>query len=165
MTVRCFIACFPDAASAAQLSGLQLAVAGARRVPPGNLHLTLAFLGEIDAGEVTAVIGLVSGLPGAAVTARVQQITGYPHPQQARVIVAELEPCERLAAWHVVVTAALPATADRRDFRPHVTLARCKRATRLDGTMPPADTRIRLKAPALYRSETLPEGPRYTRLS
>lgn len=96
-----------------------------------KLHLTLAFLGEVDAArlpELTAalrdavadrpVLSLALGPAGA-----------FPTPQRARVVwLAVAEPSGALAALQAAVAEATRRFAERADerrFHAHLTLARC----------------------------------------
>ena len=101
------------------------------RVAP-TLHLTLAFLGSIDAAKVPDLERILSGiafdargvpLPGAAVPAGARQAAG--RGARAR------GPCRRLRDLQTRVSAGLAAEGlyepEKRPWLPHVTVARFRR--------------------------------------
>jgi 2'-5' RNA ligase len=107
--------------------------AAARRTPPANLHITLHFIGIVEAGRVPALreqLAVASGpcellLDRAAVW-----------PGGIAVLEASAAP-EPLAQLHQRLAEALRALelpVETRRFRPHATLAR-----KAAGARPPAD--------------------------
>ncbi len=134
--VRVFVALeLPDGIRAA-LEGVQARLGAAqlplRLVRPEGLHLTLAFIGDIPATAVPALIQAVeAAATGLAVfTLRAEGLGMFPNARRPRVVWAgvqgDAEDRARLEALHTQLRAALEAagfTADPR-FEPHLTLAR-----------------------------------------
>jgi len=133
--------------------------------PPGNLHLTLAFLGEIDAGGVTraaeAVTETTLGAVGFAV--RWGVAGAFPLGNRPRVVWLSLVDEARTRRLQAELAGALAERGmplEARPYRPHLTLGRVRgqlsrdRAADLAGWMvqvpPPAPTVAR--AVVLYRS-------------
>ena len=153
---------------------------GMRWTAPGNIHLTLRFLGDTDAAAVQEIMArLRQSLPGiAAPELSLCGLGTFPAGREARVIWAGLAGnLERLAelrraAESVVVSLGWPA--ERRPFRPHLTLGR-RRDGASDGarravaralaaaSIPPASV-WRPDVVRLYRSVLTAQGPIYTSL-
>jgi 2'-5' RNA ligase len=144
-------------------------------VAESNLHVTLKFLGQIDAARVEPI-----GDALAAVAARtapfelaVRGLGAFPTPARARVLWAGLEPAAPLAALADDVDAALAALGFARESRPfaaHVTLGRVRESRRnpalADALARPADCgRLPVTRVSLMRSELHPRGARYTELT
>ena len=139
-----------------------------RRVPAQNLHLTLAFLGSRDEEDAAAVGGLLAQV---ARPLPAQQTAGalWLPPRRPGVLTVALRPGDELAALQAALVAALAAAIgfqpERRAFRPHVTVGRVPRGTRIDARRPlePAAPELSFRAPALtlYRSHTGAGGARY----
>lgn len=123
---RCFIALTPSQQARERLASLPIDPR-ARRVAAPDLHLTLAFLGELTDLQCNE---LGEFLPALASTLPELSFTGieiWPGLQRARVQVATFalpdaleELVQRLNP--MLVDMGLPV--DSRPFRPHVTLAR-----------------------------------------
>lgn len=107
----------------------------ARWVRPAGLHLTLAFLGEVDRGRVTALVPALTAAFGAGspFTLVAAGGGGFPPHRPARVVWVGLhgvgaEDGPRLAALQAQVAASAAFAAgiepDRRAFHAHLTLAR-----------------------------------------
>jgi 2'-5' RNA ligase len=149
--MRLFIAIeLPDDAKR-ELSRLREDIPGARWVPLEQIHLTLAFLGEV---EEASTVRLTEEL------ARIQLpefrlcfgATGcFPDRHRPRVLWVGLEPeprLKRLAAQvrETVLTCGIPQ--EERPFSAHITLARLKiPASRETGTF--LDRHSTLKLPSL----------------
>lgn len=156
--VRAALAAWADAA----------APAAVRRVAPQNLHVTLAFLGSRDVGEANAAGAL---LAQAARALPAQQTAGalWLPPRRPGVLTVALRRDDALAALQGDLVAALAdaigSRPERRAFRPHVTVGRVARGTRLDARRPldPPAPELSFRAPAitLYRSHTAAGGARY----
>ncbi len=102
---------------------------GARWVPAAQIHLTLAFLGEVEEARVEqlrAELALIH-LPPFSLT-----LTGlgcFPNRQKPRVLWVGLKPQPQLLALVTAVQRTLRACdlpLDERPFSAHITLARLK---------------------------------------
>ena len=65
-TARCFLACWPGPALAGhldELSGTLQRQSGGRRVPRQNIHVTLAFLGDLVPAQQSAVASCCPAMP------------------------------------------------------------------------------------------------------
>jgi len=141
-----------------------------RPVPAEALHVTLAFLGSRPPADVAAVDPVVAAECDAPALA-LGSVLLLP-PRRARVLTVTLDdPTGALAALQARISGALAAagvyTPEKRQFRPHVTLARLRpRVT------PPRAAAIELeplafsgRAVTLYRSRLHPSGARYEPLA
>ncbi|QQK02911.1 RNA 2',3'-cyclic phosphodiesterase [Burkholderia sp. Bp9017] len=129
--LRAFVALMPDTASRDALHALPV-TRGARRTLPAQLHVTLAFIGAIERARCDALAERLPVLAaGHALPLQpVERIAWWPSLPRARLIVAELAADPACAALNADVCALLRelgVPADRRPFRPHVTLARLPR--------------------------------------
>lgn len=124
--MRLFLAVTPPEAVVAALERLQDDIPVGRIVPSENLHLTLAFLGEVAERDAEALHDALSDITGprAEVSLKGLVALGDPRP---RVIAAGAEASNSLAALHHKIRGALHVArigVPRARFRPHVTLAR-----------------------------------------
>jgi 2'-5' RNA ligase len=159
-----------------------IAVAGTRRDgwPPAswvraeNLHLTLAFVGEVDEARIGGLeAALRRHAAGAApFSARTAAAGAFPSQGALRVVWLGLEPTVDFAGLARLARAACAEAAlpfDEKPFAPHLTLARCKppwpAATRerLAKLAPRRPLELEIGAIAIVASELGPSGPRYTR--
>lgn len=165
------------AALGAAIEGLRPAARGVAWVAPDNLHLTLKFLGGVDADRLGDVLAALA--PAAAGVAPfdavVRGLGAFPTAPRPRVIwAAVVEGAEALAALAARVDGALAALGfprATRPFAPHVTLGRV-RVPRREPALAAALAagaardfgRVRLARVSLMRSELSPRGSRYTEL-
>jgi len=161
-----------DARTALAAWAQQAAPPAVRRVPAGNLHVTLAFLGSRTSEEATTAGALLPALARPLDELCTAGALWLPRRRPGVLSVA-LETGDGLAGLHVELVAALASAVgfepERRRLRPHVTVGRVARGTRVDtrhGLDPPAP-QLRFRAPALtlYRSRTSPDGARYEQLT
>ncbi|CAB3766296.1 2'-5' RNA ligase [Burkholderia sp. MSh2] len=163
--LRAFVALMPDAASRDALHRLPV-TRGARRTPPAQLHMTLAFIGAIERDRCDALAARLPALAAAYAlpVLPVERIAWWPSLPRARLIVAELAAEPACVALNVELGALLDelgVPADRRPFRPHVTLARLPR----DAVGQPAHggatgrpVAVRIEALTLFESRLSQEG-------
>jgi len=124
--LRLFFSFVPDEARGPLAEvGARLALcAGARRVPPENLHMTLAFVGEVPSAQLPAVLQLGRSVRGLCCSIEFDAYEYWPKPEvvvaAARVIPAPLEALWRDAHAEL---ARLELAAKPKRLRPHVTLA------------------------------------------
>ena len=103
-----------------------------RNLPPSvrwqhraDLHLTLHFLGAVEADRVDALIGMGERIAAAAFGLVLDEIGYWPRPRVLWCAPSSI-PAE-LIAFHGAIGRTLAAaglTTDSRPYRPHVTLAR-----------------------------------------
>lgn len=159
---------------------LARALPDVRFAAPEDLHLTLAFLGEVDDAALAQVIALCGEVASHAAPFELALaglgVFGPPHAP--RVIWAGVGgETPRLLALQRRLADALEALGfprEQRPFSPHLTLARLKRplddtaAQRLRTLLagpPPAPTRWRMDDLRVMRSDLAASGARYTALS
>jgi len=144
--MRTFFALVPDAAVRAALGErarvLALAIGG-RAVPGVNVHVTLAFVGDVDAVQAAALRAMLAALPRRPFTLMLDRIGEWP-----RAGVAWLAPSAvpaPLVALHAQLAAALAASGfavEARPFRPHVTLVRRLARPLADTAAEPLEWRV-----------------------
>jgi len=161
--VRLFFALWPDEAVRAQLAhwARELhAVCGGRPTRTENLHLTAAFLGNVEEVRVAEVeraaddvaprvVSLVLDQPGYWKHNRIAWAGASVVPRELEIFVAELR--SALTRSHIGF--------DSKAFLSHVTLLRDAREPREMPALDPIEWR--LDGFALVRSVTLPKGSRY----
>lgn len=109
-------------------SQLQKSLTGLRWVAPENLHLTLKFLGSVDENGVTPMMHALENalrpIPCSLIGAK--GIGVFPNIRRARVLWIGLEGHGLFQLADAVETALEPLgfSREKRDFAPHLTLAR-----------------------------------------
>ena len=164
MPRRLFVALWPDAKVRRELTILQarpeIREAGGRRVPAKNIHMTLQFLGDVDASQQEALEARLAEFVFEPVTLILDRMGYWPGPG-----ILWLGPRKMPRALSGTVQRlsnqlrVLGYRVDRRSFKAHVTLARGARAAKHFAFSPVtwyAQTMV------LAASERLPEGARYT---
>lgn len=171
---RCFIALAPDAESRETLANLPVPDA-VRRVAYDDLHLTLAFLGAIQAPQGHALNDALHVLAEPLPALDFQGLALWPSAHHPRVLVARyaLAPVlqDMLKGLHRVLRE-LDLPVEARPFQPHVTLARLRPDSpplaaeslqlmeSLHGVPP-----LHLDTVGLYASLPVENGPRYRALA
>ncbi len=102
----------------------------ARWARPEGIHLTLKFLGEISADQVSQVTNSLKGFgPIEAFKVEVRGFGFFPDAKRPRVLWAGVTAPDALAALATRVEEAMEKLGfarEQRDFNPHLTLARFK---------------------------------------
>jgi 2'-5' RNA ligase len=112
------------------LSGVETPSAGkkARWVRPGNLHVTLKFIGEVAPAQLEAIRGALSTVrSGQPVELRFRGLGFFPSEKRPRVFWAGLDASPNLAAIAGDIDQCLEKVGiarEQRAFAPHLTLAR-----------------------------------------
>ena len=163
------------------IANLRSGTSGAVRwVQPSGIHLTLKFLGSTDAGSVPDIL---SGLDAALQGSQVPELSlaglgTFPNSRNPRVLWAgvtgDLEKLENLYGRVETLMVGLGWAAERRPFRPHLTIGRVRdRASSADrnkiGTAMwrcsiPKLAPWRPEVVRLYQSELTPRGAIYSNL-
>ena len=156
-------------------------IEGLRLVRAEGVHLTLKFLGDIEAAQVPkvaeamtqvaarqATFGLNLGAPGV-----------FPNARRARVlwigVEGNLQPLRTLQADVEEALTGIGFPAERQRFNPHLTIGRMhhratrenrRRATDTLSSLPlPANQEIAVSAISLMKSILRPDGAVYERIS
>jgi len=126
--LRLFFALWPDEAQRQRLAELATAMPlapGGRRVPPSNLHVTIAFLGSVPADRVPALQDISASHDWPAVDLTFDRLAVWPRARLWCLEAPELPPAFQSAveSFHDALRSA-GFVMERRPFRAHVTLAR-----------------------------------------
>lgn len=147
-------------------ASLRDAVRG-RYVAPDSLHVTLAFLGEVDAArldELTEALACACA-NHQSIEATLGELGSFGSPRRATLWQA-VHGCRELPALADDVRAGLAHAGfayDQKGFLPHVTLMRAADLTR--GQLPmPCVERGTIRTVALFRSDLSGPRPRYEAL-
>ena len=184
-SLRCFVAVELDDPARRDVGGVieRLRATGAdvKWVAPGNLHLTLKFLGAVPAGDVPKVVealhsALGDGGPPAPFAFRLSGVGAFPSAASPRVVwVGVTQGQEPLVALAARVEAALEPLGfprESRPFSPHLTVGRC-RSPKNGATLGESIVSLRAyEGPpvavgrvVLFSSDLRPTGPVYTPLA
>ncbi|MEO8418842.1 MAG: RNA 2',3'-cyclic phosphodiesterase [Methylophilaceae bacterium] len=124
---RLFVAVDLPAAVAAKLAGNQPPpMAGMRRVEPGQMHLTLHYIGEANIERIAAALRAVA-VPAFSLT--LEGVGRFHSTGKAVTLWAGVSDNAELLGLHAAIAAALAVEGYRpeaRHYSPHITLARCK---------------------------------------
>lgn len=113
-----------------RLLSIQRPVTGARWQCAEQLHLTLLFLGNVNADQLADVRNAARNLPMERFDASVAGIDCFGRPERPMNLWAGVQPVDRLTALHEVLNQRLALYGlgeEQRRFRPHITLARFRR--------------------------------------
>lgn len=157
---------------------LHLAV---RWVEPGNIHLTLKFLGNMPQEKVSRIADAVAGVAGGMSPFSLEfgGLGAFPNMKRPRVIWVGLEgEIEKLISLQQGVDAALESLGFARETRPfasHLTLARVRERGVVGGqndwgklfasVKPESKCCFEVKSISLMRSQLTPRGAIYSRLA
>jgi 2'-5' RNA ligase len=126
--LRLFFALWPDAAARAalaQYARAAQAVCGGRPMRPANLHFTLAFIGDVDAVRLDAILDAAAAVAPRRLVLDVDRVEYWRH--NSIVCAGAGTVPAALAALARDLRAVLDAAGvryDRKRFVPHVTLLR-----------------------------------------
>jgi 2'-5' RNA ligase len=168
-TLRLFVAIYPaPEVTLALLRALSALPLGAARILPADqVHLTLQFIGDTPASDLEEVSESLrrSAAGVAPFTLTATRLLTLPERGPARLVAAEADRPAGLLEVHrrLVSRLARRVKPERRDYLPHITLARFRHpvpGARLEQPLPPAGgpwsfpvTRL-----ALMKSDLRPEG-------
>ena len=136
-----------------------------------SMHITLKFLGDITGEQAILIKEIlderISGFQSFEI--EVRRIGSFPSLKNPRVIWAGLESGGSLEKLHDIVeseVSRLGFEPERREYNPHITLARIKSSRNLDQLAALLEAlkdfqsgTTRVKSINLYQSTLRPEGP------
>ena len=166
--MRCFIAAWPTDETRMALerltSGLKSRVSDGRAMQARNLHLTLAFIGELDPARAESLVHDCDDLAAQPCDWMIDTLGSFP---RARVVWAGGPLNPQIAACAARARARLDQHGipfDRKAFVPHVTLFRDVR--RFEGAGPLVEpVSWRSAHVALYAAARDASGPVYRRVA
>lgn len=180
--MRCFFCIELDPPTRQQLAHviqrLRDAPAQVRWVEPSLLHVTLKFLGEVDASRIPALQAIAQQVaaPCEPFALALNRLGAFPHLERARVIWAGAQqtpaPLANVAVALEEELSALGFAREQKPFTVHVTLGRVReenpRALRVLGeqvrAVALAPMTVRVEKIILMESVLRPQGPAYTPL-
>jgi len=112
-----------------ELARLRVDIPGARWVPVDQIHLTLAFLGEVEEAAIERLTEKLARIQAPEFQLRFSGTGCFPDHSRPRVLWVglELEPrLKKLAAQVREAVLACGIPQEERFFSPHITLARLK---------------------------------------
>jgi RNA 2',3'-cyclic 3'-phosphodiesterase len=140
--------------------------------PEANLHVTTKFIGQWPEERLDELIHSLGTVSAAPFEVRAGRMGWLPNERQRRILLAVADGGDALtalAAQTEQVCALLGIEREKRAYRPHLTLARAEKpedTERLLREMPEGHLGAwRVDQFVLYRSETKPAGPVYTKLA
>lgn len=148
----------------------------ARWVRPENLHVTLKFIGNIDAGKMDPIRGALAEVcSSSSVELHFRGLGFFPNEKRPRVLWTGIEASPNLAPLAVSIDARLEKLGiprETREFSPHLTIARFDppgisetlRAAAQENAARELGA-VRTGEFHLFESKTRPAGAEYTRLS
>ncbi len=127
-TLRVFFALVPDAATQALLGVLARDVAlraGGRAIVDANIHLTLAFIGDVGIERIEVLRDVVDALPREAFALTLDNVGTFRHTDIAWIAPSHVpSPLVDLQLRLAAALAKNQFELEQRPFHAHVTLAR-----------------------------------------
>ncbi|MDA0262293.1 MAG: RNA 2',3'-cyclic phosphodiesterase [Proteobacteria bacterium] len=152
----------------ARLSG---GIPGGRWLAPEQFHLTLRFIGEVDGARFEEIALALADVEAERFTLALDGLGYFAQGRKPHTLWAGVRPAPALIALHERVASRLRAVGlapERRNFSPHVTIARLRRVTParladyLQGFGAFASAPFEITAFALYSSFLSHNGAIYT---
>lgn len=142
-------------------------------VEPGNVHVTLRFLGEVEPGVVEGVSRVLDGVSFVPFDIELRGVGVFPNVRRINVvwvgIVKGVEELEKIFDGVEGGVVGLGLKGDGRGFSPHVTIARVRSARNLEGLRRRVLELegfefgvVRADTLKLFRSVLTPRGPVYS---
>jgi len=116
------------------LSTLRGGLPGARWIDPGNYHLTLRFIGDVDEMTAHEVASLLGRVKRDAFDLHMEGLTSF-GGKKPRAVVASVSPAQALLdvqAEQERLMQRIGLEPEGRKYTPHVTLARLREASSRD---------------------------------
>lgn len=116
-----------------RLAAMAGGVPGARWTPPENMHLTLAFIGNVEESLFADIDAALAQVRASAFDITIEGVGDFRRGKAPSMLWAGVARNDGLDHLHERVTAALARAGvqpERRKYTPHVTLARLKGSPR-----------------------------------
>jgi 2'-5' RNA ligase len=98
-------------------------------IPPTNFHVTLHFIGEVSESQIPQIDEAMFKLARrmGPFTLEWCGIGFFGEPDNARVLYVEARPCEALSELAANIAEIIPTSRARKEFSPHITLAKARK--------------------------------------
>ena len=167
---RLFVAIRPPQPVRARLRDVMGGVSGARWMTDDQLHLTLRFIGEVEAHVAEDVAAALAGVRHPPFRIALSRIGSFERRGHPEVLWAGVTPHDELKALHKKVDQACQRAGlppEGRAYSPHITLARLKRdtgsiAALMETSGGLSSEPFAVDSFCLYESQLTPEGALYT---
>lgn len=168
---RLFVAIRPPRPIRERLLDLMGGISGARWQSDDQLHITLRFIGEVEAHVADDVAAALGAVHHPSFEIALDGVGTFGRRGQAEIVWAGLSPHAPLKTLHNKVDQACVRAGlepDRRAYHPHITLARLSRggAGPIGGFLESAgglsSPPFRVDTFALFESTLTPEGAVYS---
>ena len=129
---RLFIALTIPTDISADLRRIQLGIRGATWVAPENFHLSLCFIGSVKDGAVEDIIEALETIRAARFFLQLYGVNHFSRKGEIRSLWAGVLSDSALTFLQKKIVTTLIRNEfpfDKREFRPHVTLAKLKNAS------------------------------------
>jgi len=178
MSMRSFLA-FPISGALKErlkyiLDDLRTTGADVKWVKPGNIHLTIKFLGELEESRIESIMSLLDQRCREFVpmTSYLSEIGAFPDLQHPRIVWAALDDSKKEIQGIVEVLRGdmikFGVPQDEHPFKPHLTLGRVRSSAHLKNLIQAMHQitfveKIEQKFDKiiLYKSTLTPQGPIY----
>lgn len=156
--MRCFVGVPVSGKLAAECKSLSLGLP--RAAPKANLHLTLAFLGQLSEPRIAALSAALEAHCSAeqGFTLEFRRCESFPDPGNGPFWALTCEASEALSRLHRGIWECLQTQGvepETRPFRPHITLARPGQGLACQSGLWP----LEVSQVWLYHSEAVQGGP------
>ncbi len=157
--MRLFYAIWPDIQVRNQLVALSGQLDKGKIVPPGNLHLTLLFLGQIDGRRLDSLIEATNKIQGKKFSLNLSKY-GFFKRSGVFWLAPDSNPDGLIELVNNLSDLAVKnnISIDDRPYQPHVTLAH---KTRSNVPLNPVTIPWTVSKFSLVESKTLPQGANY----
>src|SRR5882757_3590476 len=129
MTPNWFVA-WPVSGADEWIAALETSAPGGLNfLAPADLHVTLAFLGRYEPGQLTKMASLLKGFSMLEIEAAPSQFTAFPQARRFSALAFVLGPGRvavegEITKWHDRICREAGASIEIRPSLPHVTVAR-----------------------------------------
>ena len=98
-------------------------------IPPVNFHVTLHFIGEVSEVQIPQIneAMLKLGQRMSPFTLEWCGIDYFGQPDSASVMFVEARPCQELTELATSIAEIIPTTRPRKEYSPHITLAKARK--------------------------------------
>ena len=130
--IRLFVGIAMPANVRRLLSGLGSTIPGGRAVPEEQIHLTLRFIGDVEAGRFLDIREGLEALEAGPLTTAIRGVGHFPPRGKPRVVWAGVEAAGDIMILRNRVNSLLARSGiapEQRKFHPHVTLARLRNSS------------------------------------